>query len=471
LSNIVMLGFPNHSAQAYATASTAGGGIEPADMPASKLKTDEPSEISRLTTLDPYFSQIGFDTAFLRSTIDGLALVNHNVADGGQIRFVGWGGSSGSTLNLPSIPPPQTVVASTNMTGTVGNIDEGISASDGLNMSPTTTTLPWSVTLRFFSLGGTINTGADMMAIVIRVRRAFSGAGATSPASLPLVSAYLLGTSFWLEMGSRAVTVTATGGQILIFPFKRSDFTSVSDCQVKLDFTPGVSASGGQYAVLETAACYYDTVTASSPTHDSGWMTVESDSRLARVAPTQHIHYLPSTPWTDIYSYAVQYRTDQAIHNPLVTVDGVVPVGAVPADPVAFVQAGVFPAGRALIPELGVRFGRGPMAGTPEVVSIEGSTAGGQAYGADAYAFRSIPPLELIVTRDELLLLQDQLGFRKGRSSPFYVAVEPGVAMKYQLFSAGWVTLASISPPRPFGKYKTDGAMKFLVEVSFVERL
>lgn len=469
MSNIVLFPFPNHSAQAYATASTVGGGIEPADMPASLLKTDEPSEIARLTTLDPFATQIGFETKLLRNTIDGLALVNHNVADGGQIRFVGWGGSSAGTQNLPSTIPPQTVVASTNMTGAVGNVDEGISASDGLNMAPTTTTSPWSVTLRFFSLGGTINTGDDMMAIVVRVRRAFSGAGATLPASLPLVTASLAAPAF--ALGYRAVTVSATGGQIFIFPFKRSNFTSVADCQVKLDFTPGLSASGGQYAVLETVACYYDATTLSSPTHDSGWMTVESDSRLARVAPSQHIHYIPPTPWTNIISYAVQFRTDQAIHNPLVTVDGIVPVEAVPTDPVAYVQAGVFAAGQAIIPALGVRAGRGPMAGYPESVAMEGTTVGGQSYGADAYSFRSIPPLEVVVTRDELLLLQDQIGYRKGRSSPFYVAVEPGVAQKYQVFSSGWVTLASMSPPRPFGRYKADGSMKFLVEVSFVEHL
>ncbi len=469
MSNIVLWGFPNHTAQSYTTGFSAGGGTtEPAGMTPDKLKTDEPSEIARLTTLDPYFSQWGFDTQNLPLTIDGLALVNHNIADGGQVRFVGWD-SNPQVLNLPSTIPPQTVVASTNMTGTVANIDEGISAPDGLSMSPTDTTLPWAVTLRFFSLGGTINTGDDMMAIVIRVRRAFTGAGATSPSTLPIVAARIGSGSIWL--GHRPVTVTTAGGQILIFPFKRSEFTDVADCQVRLNFSPGLSASGGQYAVLETVACYYDQVGISSPTHDSGWMTVDSDSRLARIAPSQHTHYVPPTPWTNIVAYAVQVRSDQAIHDPLVTSAGIVPVAAVPSNPVSHVQAGVFPVGQGIKPAIGVRAGRGPMAGLPESVSTDGTTAGGQNYGADAYSFRSIPPLELIVTRDELLLLQDQLGFRKGRSSPFYVAVEPGVALKYQLFSAGWVTLASMSAPRPFGRYKTDGTMKFVVEVSFVEYL
>lgn len=470
MSNIVLWGFPNHTAQAYATPSTVSGSVEPADMGAAWLKTDEPSEVARITTLDPYYTMWGTDTKILPLTVDGLALVNHNVADGGQIRFVGWGGGVIGVHNLPTVAAPQTIVASTNRTGAVGDIDEAILSPDGSRMGPAITGLSWSVTLRFSSLAGTIHPGDDMMAIVIRVRRVFSGAD--DPSLLPVVTATLKAPEF--ELGSRAVTVSATGGQVLIFPFKRSDFTSVADCQVQFFFTAGQSLSTGtpHYAVLETAACYYDAVTANSPTHDSGWLTVESNSRLARVAPTRHLHYIPSAPWTNIIAYGVQVRSDQTIHDLLLTVGGgVVPAAAVPSDPVAFIQAGGFPVGQAIIPALGVRHGRGPMAGFPEAVAVEGASAGGQSYGADAYAYRAIPPLQLVVTRDELLLLQDQLGFRKGRSQPFYVAVEPGVAQKYQLFSAGWVTLASMTAPQPFGRYKADGTMKFLVDVSFVERL
>lgn len=469
MSNITMWGFPNHTAQAYTTAATIGGGIEPADMVASWLKTDEPKDIARITTLDPYASQWGFDTNLVPLTIDALALVNHNIADGGQIRFVGWGGSVVGILNLPTMPPPQTVVASTNMTGAVGDIDETISASDGLSMAPTNPALPWSVTLRFFSLGGTINTGADMMAIVIRTRRVFTGAGASDPRTLPIVTAALAAPTF--ALGYRAVTVSTTGGQIFIFPFRRSDFTSVADCQVKLDFTPGTSFSGGQYAVLETVACYYDAVTVNSPTHDSGWVTWQTNSLLARVAPTQHMHYIPPTPWTNIIAYGVQLRSDQSIHVPLKTAAGLVPAPVVPTNPLTFVQAGVAPAGPAIAPAAGVRKGAGPMSGSPETVSVGGTTGGGQAYGADAYGFRTSPPLELIVTRDELLLLQDQLGFRKGKNSPFYVAVEPGVAQQYQMFTAYWATLKSMSEPRPLGRYKADGTMKFSVEVAFQEKI
>lgn len=469
--NIRLLGFPNHTAQAYVLAATTGQpGLEPDGMEAVYVKTDEPSDRARLALLDPFHSQIGFDTNLVPITIDGLAAVRHNVADGGQIRFVGWGGSSPGVLNPPTIAVPSTIVASTNRTGSASNVDELIAAPDGLTMGPSDTALAWSVTLRFTALSGTINTAADMMAIVVRVRRMFTGAGADDPRTLPVVTASLAAPVF--ALGRRAVTVSDAEGQIFIFPFQRSSFTSVSDLQVKLDFTTGASFSGAQYAVLESAACYYEQVTVGSPTHDSGWMTVSTDSRLARTAPTQHLHYFPETPWENITAYAVQFRTDQAIHDLPFTVTGLVPQGGVPEDPLTYIDVGVVPAGVAIAPSRGIRHGAGPMAGTPEVSSAGNSTTlGGQSYGSDVYGFRASGPVEIMVTRDELRLLQDQIGFRKGRTSPFYIALEPDVALEYQMFSAYWAVLKSISEPRPLGRYKTDGSMLFSVELSFQERL
>lgn len=472
MSNIVVFGFPNHSAEAYTVAQTVIATYDPPLMGPELLKTDEPSERARKSTLDPYYTMWGFDTSLVPLTIDGLALVNHNIADGGQVRFVGWGGAVAGTLNLPTRVVATSIVASTNLTGTIANIDETIDAPDGVFMGPSNAALSWSVTLKFPSLSGTINTGADMMALVVRARRVFTGAGATNPLALPKFTASLAAPAFPLSF--RAVTVSATGGQVFIFPFKRSDFTSTSDFQATFESVPGHSFSGGQHAVLEVAAVYYDAVTLNSPTHDSGWLTWQTDSRLARTAPSQHVHYFPPTPWENIIGYSVQVRTDQAIHSPLVATGGKIPVGVIPSDPVNYVQAGVFPAGPAIRPAVGVRKGgAGPMAGGPEIVGFAGATAGGQAYGADAYGFREIPPLELIVTRDELTLLQDQLGFRKGQSLPFYLAVEPGVAQKYQMFTAFWATLKSLGKPRalPGDRYKADGTMRFLVEASFIERL
>lgn len=470
MSNMKLLGFPNHTAQAYVLAATTGEpGLEPAEMGASWLQTDEPSDRARLTILDPYHSQIGFDTNLVPITIEGIAAVNHNVADGGQIRFVGWNGSVPGVINLPARATPSVIVTSSNRTGAATNVDELIASPDGLIMNPTNAALSWSVTLRFTAPTGTINTGADMMAVVVRARRVFTGAGADDPRTLPVLTASLAAPAF--ALGSRAVTVSAAEGQIFIFPFKRSDFTSLSDLQVKLDFTTGASFSGAQYAVLESVACYYEQVTLNTPTHDSGWITVETDSRLARQAPAQHTHYFPTLPWEGIIAYAVQFRTDQSTHNPQTTTTGLVAQGVVPEDPVSFVQAGVLPAGGVIAPGRGVRHGSGPMAGTPEVQMLSGSSVGGQSYGSDAYAYRASGPIEVMVTREELRLLQDQVGFRKGRSSPFYLALEPDVDAEYQMFTAYWATLKSITEPRPLGRYKADGSMLFSIEISFQEKL
>lgn len=470
MSNIKLLGFPNETARPYTVAATIDPAFDPAEMGPEWLKTDEPSDRARKTILDPKHSQFGFATSLVPLTIQGLASCNHNLTPGGQIRFVGWGGATAASMIVPSVSIPSTVVASTNMSGGVGDIDEAIDAPDGASMAPTNPALSWSVTLRFFAPVGTLQTGADMMALVLRVRRAFVGGGASTATLLPKLTASLAAPAF--ALGYRAVTQSATDGQLFIFPFRRSDFTSTSDLQATIAFTAGQDASvAAHYALLETAAVYYETVSLNSPTYDSGWLTWSTDNRAARVQPNQHLHYFPSSAWETIVGYGVMLRSDQSIHAPLTTATGSIPAAAVPVDPDSFVQMGVFPAGGVIAPERGVRRGLGPMAMTPEITGLGGSTASGQSYGADSFVRRVSPPLEVMVTRDELLELQDQMAIGLGQSGAFYVAIEPEVEQKYQASTGYWATLKSIGEPRPLGRYRADGSMLFSVDLTFQEKL
>lgn len=461
-----ILGVPNYTAQDYVVAD-ASLAFQPAEMEVSYLKTDEPSDRGRITILDPYHSQVGFTTSLVPLTIQGIAAVNHNIELGGQIRFTGWGGSVVGGRLLPTISPPQTVVSSANMTGVVGNVDESIDAPDGLSMAPTTVTDPWSVTLRFFTLTGTVDPAADRMCLVVRVRRVFTGAGADDPVSLPKCTASLAAPSF--ALGYRAVTKSTTGGQIFIFPFKRADFTSLSDLQATLAFTPGGSLSGGQYAVLETAAVYYEKIDLNTPTFDSGWISVPGDARAAPVLPIKNLHYFPPTPWTNVISYGVMFRSDQAVHNPLLGITSLLPAGVV-ADPVTFVQAGVAPAGGVIEPSRGIRKGSTPIASV-EALGFGGATAGGQSYAADSYRLRRTEPMDVLVTRDEEILLREQLAYRRGVAGPVYIALEPDVDLSYQTFTSMWGTLVRMGPSVPAGRYRADGQMLFLTSLEFAEKL
>lgn len=471
MSNIRLLGFPNETAQSYTVPGTVSSSFDPAEMGPAWLKTNEPSDRARKTILDPKHTQFGFATSLVPLTVQGLAACNHNVTPGGQIRFVGWGGTVASVLNIPSATIPSTVIASTNLTGAVTDIDEAIDSPDGLNMGPTNTALPWSVTLRFGSTSGTLNTGADMFALVLRVRRVFVGGSADTASFLPKLTASLAAPA--LPLGSRAVTRSTAGGQLFIFPFRRSDFTSTTDIQATLAFAPGLDLSAAvHYAVLETAAVYYETVTLNSPTLDSGWITWTTDNRAARTRPNQHAHYFPPAAWGNVIAYGVQIRSDQAEHLPRTISTGEIPAATVPTDPSTFVEVGVFPAGGVIAPEVGVRKGGpGPMGMTADVTGLSGLTAGGQSYGADAFVRRVSPPLELIVTRDELLQLQNQIAIGLGTSGAFYVAVEPDVAQAYQTATGYWATLKGMSEPRPLSRYKAGGSMKFTVDLTFQEKL
>lgn len=472
MSNIIILGLPNHTAQPYMLAGVADAAYEPAGMEADYLRTEEPTDRARVTTLDPRKTQWGFESRGLPATYDGFALVNHNLYPGSQVRWIGT--ADGLLHHLePYRLAPNAILGSTNLSGTVAAVDEEISSADGIYVGPTTSGPSplgqWFVRFGFPALAVTPHAGIDMLAFVLKMRRQFTGAGAVLPRTVPTVTIRLYEAGALRRLlGRRAVT--SQDGQLLIFPFSVADLATASGADIECDLsvTPGASDSGGSYAELDTLSLYYEGPFGG--VFDSGWVTFLADPRPAPSFAPRYVHHFPSVAPTTMTGYSVLIRSDQAVHDPPTTnVNDETPEGAA-NNPASFVDAGVSVAGVAARPAVGIMRGGGP-APRIEVVELSGVSAGGQSYGADSVRRLVTEPMELIVTRDELNLLQDQIAFRRGRSGGFYVAMEPDVAAIYQARTSFWATLKEMSAPTAHGRYKADGSMRFRVTVSFAEKL
>lgn len=471
----IFLGLPNHTKEPYVTVSTAGTvGLEPTDMEGEWLKTEEPSELARLTTLDPYLTQWKFDSHGTPVSLDGFSLVNHNIYPGGQVRFVSFLNSA--SLVQPSKKPAAVMSATTNVTGVVGNVDEDISSPDGLLVGPTTTTDYWEATFSFGTLTGTLKAESDMLAIVLRAQRKFNGAGADNPYTYPGLFVYLNDTGSGIRrLGYRAVTNTATNGQILIFPFSKSDLLvdpTGAGISVIIGCTPGTSASGSSYGVLEALSLYYETVPIGDPTTltDSGWITVQGNANPTPITPTRNIHHILSAP-VDALGYTIMLRGDQTRHyvDPPRS-DGRIPVGYVPESPDTVVQAGVAPCGAAIKLSENLEVGQ-PLPGIDIESGAEGETARGQSYGVDFYRMRKTESIELIVTRAELQELQEKLLWLRGNSGAVYIILQPDDAPGYQWIGSFWATLKSMSDPVWFGYTGNPPTPMYKVSVQFEERL
>lgn len=470
MSNIRLLGFPNHVAEGYVVMSAEYPPSEPADMEAVFLKTEEPSERARIVSLDPRDTVWSGETSGIACTFDGFAVANHNIPPGGEYRFAAQaGGEDFGHLSFHR-QAPSTIVASSNATGSASNVDEDIRSPDGSFISPTITTLPWAVTLGWGVLAETPSQGYGMACFVLRMQRFYVGAGADNPVTVPRVTVQLSeGGVAVRSLGYRAVTASAGGGQVLIFPFDPAELSDASgtNLECSISVLNGESESGSQYAALESVSLYFEDDLAPI-TYDSGWVTIEGNSLFQQ--PTRSFHYYPEQSWTNVLSFSLLIRSDQTRHDlPTRLVDDAIPAAAV--DPTQdFVEAGVLCGGEAKFFERGIRHSSGPAA-RPVVAEVGQKTLSGQSYSTDSWRRRITEPLDIMVTRDEADFIRKAIVWSKGKSGAFYVTLEPQTSAERQMFSAFWATLGEASAPMPFGKYRTDGEMLLLMTISFEEKL
>ena len=472
---MTILGLPNYVGEAYTTVSApAVGGLVPTGLEASWLKTEEPSEVARLASLDPLYTRWFATFGGLTHAIAGLAIANHNIYDGGQVRFLGYtGGNDPASPTAAGTAAPNVIASQNNTSGTITVVDETISTDDGLALVPVVSNLNWWARFSWpvLNAGIPLPVGTESY-FVLRMICLASGAGAADPTAWPCVTVSLYESGVLIrQLGKRAVNVGGTFGQIFVFPFAFSELAAPdgSNLECRVDATPGTSLSGNQYAVLGAIRLYYEAPTSGTHTYDSGWITVPGDGSPRKQEPTRSLHYFPAVPWSSVSGVTMIVRGDQSRISPPTDFAGRVPVGAVKvAD--QFIQAGVWCAGFAFASERGLRRS-GPNAG-PAGEGFGGRAAAGQTYGADAFRFREADPVEVLLRRSEVDFLQEELGWRRGFSAgAFYVVLEPNVSLEQQRMTAFWATLRGMGKPVPFGRYKPNGEMLFAMSLRFEEKL
>lgn len=465
----VFLGFPNYIAENYCTVATTGFvGLEPTDMVASYIKTDEPSDISRLTLLDPRHTMWIFNFSGIVGTFQGFSIINHNLKEGSSFRMVGYlSAVSGFVYETQA---PNVIASNVNATGVITNIDEVIDTPDGLVVTPTATASDWSVRLSWGVLSPLPRAGTEGF-FVLRMQRLFSGAGATDPLTLPKVTVSLYESGVLKrELGYRPVTETSAGGQVLIFPFLFSELTDPNGSNIEcfVSVTGGTSTSGFQYAVLESLRLYFEGPLV-IPQIDSGWIDVTGKDEHS---PTASDHYFPETSWEDIKSVVLLIRSDQVEHDaPVNPTNSSIPYLTVSSDPFSYVEIGVFCAGGAEFLEKAIGVGKGPLSKVVVTGAESGSTIGGQSYSSDLFRRRTVSPISMMVNRDELLFLQKEVAWKKGKASPFYISLQPDIDKEYQQFISFWATLSELGEPVEMIGNVPGREMMFTVSVGLEEKL
>ncbi len=454
------LGIPNYVTRDYCTITTPA--TTPSDMGPEWLKTEEPADIARALSNHPSLSQFQIDWSDIDVTVDGLAIANTKISSNGAFRFVGVINSlvSGS---VPFDGEPPDFTTTSNITGGLSNVDEDPLSSDGLVMTPTVKSLPWQAEFRWTTLSNTPVAGSRKAFFVLKMRDVFT----SEPLFYPAVVATLLSTGGYSRfLGYRAVT--STTGQYFIFTFNPSE-VNLSDFTISIEVTRGNSDDGlDHYAELDTVRFYYEhTVYAL----DSGWISIDS-LEPDRLPPTQCIHYFPTVPWT-VDRVFLMIQDDQMLVIPelITTTARKVDVRAIARLPEGHVDAGSAFAGDALILTYGISTEKGFGTG-PEVQEASGTTEGGQSYGADAFRWRSTNAVEFYVTQEEGRILQYQLGWLRGKSGVFYVALEPDIPFKYQVMSAFPATVESMGKMVPLPRKMTlpGGEKLYSLDVTFREK-
>lgn len=465
--------------QPYATVSvlTAYATAEPAELKAIRLQTEEPTEVARITTVDPLATrwQAEFTKGVARE-VTGIALVSvPNLSPWGKYRF---------TVGEPTyqdLAPTSIVGTPVNFgSGIPADVDEAVFTPDDKWMTPFLGDY-WNVELGGFPTPTTAPIHGDSRCWVSLFVR-YTGGSPTN--AYPAAGVTLKqGGSVVANLGTRAIT--SAEGQILVFPFDAADLPTASGAGLSV-----LCEFDSSNVVAELGACRI-AVERVAPAQASPWINSPTygldEEEPALLAPFTDLQYFPTTPWTITANdlLFVQIQDDQTEHDPDNGTVGAIDFFRIPINNVdtrftrGFVDAGVFVTGTALI--LGKRPNGGDSPGflqynTPtghiEIVGFEGETEGGQTYGSDAFRHKAIE-LNLCVTRDELLEVQGIVS-RKGHSGALFFAAEPDIPVQRQQFNSGWFTIASMSIPTrlPGSAYdEGDGTMLFTFSLELKGKL
>ncbi len=452
----MLLGFPTHVSKAYCTV-TGPGGLVPSGFEASRLKNGEPSDTARISSLDPAYTK--WKAAFGVSggvIVEGIGVANVKISPSGLYRFV-----SNVVPGFTKTPPNAIVGSPTNVTGTASNVDEDISGvPDGSYIEPTNTALPWSVILGFPTPTDIPEPGTNKCMFVLRVQ--LVGTVATQ---YPLIQVYqrdagIIG-GMNLLLGSRPISVSAAGGQILVFSFTLVGLASGANVELRIDGLPG---DGSTYCRLE-AACFMSEI--GVPYHDTGFLPSPTSAYPSDdPPPTISLSYFPPEPWANVSDITLMIVDDQT--DPM-DQGGDPLVGNVRRLPDGYIEAGTWMAGGVItIAGGGIKVGGGLGL---EVLTedLAGVTLAGQTFGADAFNRRSCT-WDIHASRDVLEQLLDRLAWRLGHSGVVFIAAEPDIALSRQLFTS-FLATCKVGKATPVTNDVGDGTATWSLVLEFEEKL
>lgn len=431
---IAIIGAPNFKGAPFASSAT----FEVAGMTALNLATDEPSDRCRVSTLHPletvYGETYGIGTLATR-TLGGMGLINCNLSRFGRYRIVGLtSGVFSSTVFNTERLTPAAILASSNITGAVADVDEAPESPDANYIVPTSTASEWTARFSFATPATTPATGASKQAFVVWVQY-----GVAAALTIPLLKAELYEAGVLVSsLGTRVVSVAA--GQLLIFAWDAALLSAASgaDVEVRLSTIGNSSTGYVKLGALEWISEH------SSFAFDSGWLASPFDGPSsfwggtyavdAGPEPMKNLAYLPASPWAGVASWAFMISDDQ--------VDSLRTAALYAGDvsnPLSYSQAGVLVKGPAFIPTV-VNFAHGPLVAVRDSSPVA-HTVGGQETGGRRAARRIMPVTITQVVETEGYDLFDRLDWRKGRKLPVLVVKFPDADAATQRHTTLWATM------------------------------
>jgi hypothetical protein len=423
-------------------------------MPLANLLTDEPSDSARLLTHDPFdsyweavFGPINAVTSPVRN-LSGIGLVNGNLSRFGFYRVIAdTGVAFDIRLNYYQRLAPTALLASTNTSGAVTDVDESPRSPDGLWITPTTLGTEWQARFSFGTPAATPRVGSNRQTFVVWAKRV----NGDVTFEWPLLTAHLYESGvFKADLGCRVVS-SATG-QILVFRWDASLLSTASgaDVEVLLKASGRSPASGTSSVGIHLGALAWDSEKASpAPAFDSGWLASPFDQTSSQwggtaademgAAPSKNLQHFPATAWASVKWLAVMVSDDQADASYTYSATGMAPPAMIRV-PDGYTQAGHTVAGAAFIPSI-LNFAKGPLLGTRES-SIRLETLGGQEGGSRRRPRRVMPVTLEHLTDAEGYSLFDRVDWRKGSKLPMLVVKFPDGDAASQLATL-WCTLES----------------------------
>jgi hypothetical protein len=335
-TNLVIAGLPNFVAADVAaiTAGADAGGT----MGVANLKTQEPAEVARLTSVFPHESWWEVDLS-VALPVEAVALVNHSLIPGDQVRVVGVASGALPPARSETLPPTAIEAIVNEQGAPVGVLDEHPSSPSDMGIAlPTVETDPWSIRFSFGTPSFTPAVGGDYQCFLAKPRQVNA---AESASDFPTGKASLYeGGVLRKVLGTKAINANSAEGQLLIFPWNAGDLQTADGSAVELllEFEPG---SGVAYAGLDSVSWeVMHQADVDAADFDTGWQTmIGAEAEAAWGGTALQAVDLPSPLWhhlmvaTNLESLRVEFRADglgfftNFVATPPRTPSGVIDVG------------------------------------------------------------------------------------------------------------------------------------------------